>query len=90
MSEVKKFPIAVNVDGFHVEVENFIFVMALAIRGVDWAMELCSDPKYDLRGQLKDYEKRKSIYLSERQIERLEKQLEEAKENYRKLKGIEK
>lgn len=81
---MEKIPLSVVVDNQTVEIENWMLVVALALKGVDWAVKLADDPEYNLRGKYKDYEKRKTRYLCkksidyhQREIERLLKAIEE-------------
>ncbi len=80
MSSTKSFNPGVMIDGQRMEVEGWMIILAFALRGIPWALEQADDPEYDLRGKITDYNKRKSIYHSEKYVERLEKQLKKAKE----------
>ena len=83
---MEKFPISVNIpDVGAVEVENWMLVMAFALKGIPWAVALADDPEYDLRGKYRDYEKRRKHYFAkkeityhQREIERLKKIIEDS------------
>ena len=83
-NQKESFPLSLVVDGKTIPVENWMIVMAFALRGIPWAIKLADDPTYDLRGKYRDYEKRRyeqninrSIEYYEREIIKLKESLEE-------------
>jgi len=73
---VEHFNPGVMVDGVHVEPEGWMWVLAFALGGVDWAVRDARDPAFDLRGKIDDYYRRRSIYFAEREVQELERRLE--------------
>jgi hypothetical protein len=73
----------VIVDGITVTPEGWMWILGLALGGSDWAIKLASDPAFDLRGKMADYNKRRNIYYTEEAIVALEKQLEECRSHLR-------
>ena len=49
-------------------------------------IEQCDDPEFDLRGKMRDYANRRAAFFAETKVERLERQLEAAKERLGMLK----
>ena len=83
---METFPYSVNVpDVGTIDVENWMIVMAFALKGVPWAVALADDPEYDLRGKYRDYQKCRGRYFAKKQItyhqneiERLKKVIEDS------------
>jgi len=67
------------VDGETVTPEGWMWVLAFALKGIEWAVEKAEDPEYDLRGKMADYEKRKNDYQLTNHMKRLEKELARVK-----------
>lgn len=78
-------PFTINIDGETCAIENWMLVVACALKGHRWAIDLADDPTYDLRGKIKDYERRKDIYFLELDIKYHNKQLVAAYERLAKL-----
>ena len=83
MSE--KFAPGVVVDGHYLEPEGWMWVLAFALRGVPWAVEKASEPGYDLRRKMRDYERRKQQHFLEEDIVYLEDRLRKARMEHKKL-----
>jgi hypothetical protein len=80
MSTTESFNPGVMIDGDRYEVEGWMIILSFALAGIPWALEQADDPAFDLRGKMKDYNKRRSIYFTELHIVVLEQKLKKAKE----------
>lgn len=85
MAMTTSFNPSVLIDGLTIEVENWMVVLAFALRGIPWAVELADSPEYDMRGKIKDYHRREKKYFTELEIAELEERLSEARKELRKL-----
>jgi hypothetical protein len=83
---VTKFAPTVVVDGETVTPEGWMWVLGFAIAGAPWAIDQCRSEEFDLRGKIKDYNRRKEAYGLINEIKDLEKTLESLR---RKLKSVE-
>jgi hypothetical protein len=50
------------VDGETVTPEGWMWVLAFALGGAQWAIDECQKPEFDLRGKVHSYFKRKKVY----------------------------
>jgi hypothetical protein len=73
---VTSFAPTVIVDGETVTPEGWMWVLGFAMGGVQWAIDECEKPEFDLRGKMRDYHRRKQVYKITSEIEMLEKRLE--------------
>lgn len=85
MTDTEKFAPTVMVDGSSVQPEGWMWILSFAIGGCDWAVKIASEPEFDLRGKMADYNRRHNIYHTEQMIERLERDLAAARATMRKL-----
>lgn len=83
MSE--RFAPTVIIHGQTVMPEGWMWLLGYALAGCDWAIKQCDGPEFDLRALIKDYNLRRAIYFSDREIEELERRLDEARATRRKL-----
>jgi hypothetical protein len=58
----------VVIDGQRVPIEGWMFVLAFALRGVEWAVRDALDPAFDMDGKVRDYERRRQTYFAERAL----------------------
>ena len=73
---VTRFAPTVIVDGETVTPEGWMWVLGFALGGVQWAIDECEKPEFDLRGKMLDYHRRKHVYETTAEIEMLEKRIE--------------
>jgi hypothetical protein len=71
----ERFAPTVMVDGERVTPEGWMWILGFALGGVQWALDECEKPEFDLRGKIRDYYRRKQVYEINTEIERLEKRL---------------
>lgn len=69
------FAPTVLVDGETVAPEGWMWILGFALRGVQWAMDECEKPEFDLRGKMCDYYRRKKVYEITTEIEEIEERL---------------
>lgn len=70
-----KFAPTAVVDGVTVTPEGWMWILALAINGIDWAVKQVDDPAFDMRGRIADYKRRQRLHQVDLQIEELEQRL---------------
>ena len=70
--ETKKIPITVEIDGWTVQPEGWMWVLSWAIAGVPWALNKALDPTYDMDGKLRNYNLRKKEYHTKASLARAE------------------
>lgn len=73
--ETHSFAPQAVVDGVTVTPENWMWIVALAMNGVGWAVKLADDPVFDMRGKIVDYERRRRLHSVDLSIEDLEQRL---------------
>ena len=83
--KTESFSPGVMIDGHRYDVEGWMIVLAFALRGIPWAIESADDPSFNLRGKVKDYERRKSAHFLGLHIEDLERKLARAKREMENL-----
>lgn len=78
---------SVLVDGVTVPLEGWMFVLACAIRGFDWAVKEALDPAFDMAGKVRDYERRRREHQWKVLIAESERSLAELHARLRELQG---
>lgn len=73
---METFSPTVMVDGFVVKPEGWMWVLAFALGGCGWALDLVCDPSWDLAGKIADFRRRKCAHDVEVEIESIERRLE--------------
>ena len=82
---MEHFSPTVLVDGYTVTPEGWMYVLAFALRGVPWAVKVATDPQFDLRGKIDDYNRREKKHYLELDLAHYDKRLAEVKAE---LKGL--
>lgn len=71
----ESFAPTVMVHGVAVTPEGWMWVLAYALAGVEWALETVRDPAFDLDGKIRDYNRRKREHFARVEIAELETRL---------------
>lgn len=73
---MESFAPTVVVDGQTIAPEGWMWILGFALGGVQWAIDECEKPEFDLHGKMLDYARRKKIYHIDKEIKSLEERLE--------------
>lgn len=73
----EKFSPSVMIGGKVYVPEGWMWILSYALAGIPWAVKKCTDPEFDLRGQIDDYNKRKKNHFMNIEKGVLEKRLKE-------------
>jgi hypothetical protein len=71
----ERFAPTVLVDGETLTPESWMWILAFALGGIQWAIDECEKAEFDLRGKIRDYYRRKQIYEITTEMEELEERL---------------
>lgn len=81
------FAPSVMIDGVSYEPEGWMWILAFAMRGIPWAVEMAMSPEFDMDGKVRDYQQRRRRYFNEREAGRVEQQIEDLKRRLADLKS---
>ena len=87
---MKRILPGVVIDGVTFHPPGWMWILAFAINGCEWALRDVEDPAFDLRGRIQEYFRQRRVDGAEREIKRLEQRLSAVRLELSGLKQAEK